>query len=106
MKLAWHRMGFTANLRADATSVSTLEHVIFFPKKYVFLFSSIVSKIWPMLHMLKMHWLFVLKAASSEGHSFSKGVGGIVFRGLSIIPAQKRVVLLLFAEFYRLFCSM
>lgn len=101
-------MGFTANLRADATSVSILEHVFFllFQKKYVFLFSSIVSKIWPMLHMLKMHWLFVLKAASSEGHSFSKGVGGIVFRGLSIIPAQKLVVLLLFAEFYRLFCSM
>lgn len=58
-----------------------------------------------MLHMLKMHWLFVLKAASSEGHSFHQRVG-LLFQRLSNISALKLVVLLLFAQFYGLFCNM
>lgn len=44
-----------------------------------------------MLHMLEMHWLFVLKAAASERVIQLLGVGGRCFRGLSIVSAEKLV---------------
>lgn len=59
MEWAFHKVGFTANLRYETASLHIKTWKVCWH-------SSILSKIWPVLHMLIIHWLFVLKAASSE----------------------------------------
>lgn len=80
MKLAWHKMGFTVNLRADATSVSILEHVV--SKKY-FCFLALCLKSGPCCTCLKCISYLSLKAASSKGHTFSgQGAWWGCFQGI------------------------
>lgn len=74
MKLAWHTMGFTVT-SALTLPVLVQWNTLFYQKS---MFSSFVSKIWPMLHMRKMHLLFVLKQHHQRGIHF---LGGGVVSG-------------------------